>query len=53
MLKVTNFVMLDIPLKLEFLKYTVFFMVMVEGNYDVLVIMVFHGCFHGVIISYH
>ena len=45
--------MLNIPLKLAFIKYTVFLMEMVVGNYDVLVIMVFHGCFHGEIISYH
>ena len=30
-----------------------FLMAMVVGNYDVLVMMVFHGCFHGEIISYH
>ena len=28
-------------------------MEMVVGNYDVLVIMVFHECFNGEIISYH
>ena len=44
--------MLNIPSKLELIKFTVFLMEAVMGNYGVLV-MVFHECFHGEIISYH